>query len=188
MKLRKVGEEDNYFDYFLFSTFFLKVNRYNDDGDYMKKKIIGVFIPLVISVIFGFICGKLVYSVYMDDIENRLSSSKLYLVETGEYLTYDNMREENNGNNYVYYKDDNGYKTVVGITRNEDNIDKIKSLYNDSVRVEEYYISTELLNDRQNEYDLQLSNTNDVYEVREVVDNILNLYREDDTIKLILTK
>ena len=28
-------------------------------------------------------------------------------------------------NNYVYYRDDDGYKTVVGITRNEDNIDKI---------------------------------------------------------------
>lgn len=154
----------------------------------MKKIIKGIFVPLVISMIFGFICGKLVYSVYGEDVENRLSSSKLYLVENGEYLTYDNMREENNGNNYVYYKDEEGYKTVIGITRNEDNIDKIKSLYNDSVRVEEYYVSSELLNDKQNEYDLMLSNTNDVYEVREVVDNILNLYREDDTIKLVLVK
>ena len=98
------------------------------------------------------------------------------------------MREENNGNNYVYYKDEDGYKTVIGITKNEDNIDKIKSLYSDSVKVEEYYVSSELLNDKQNEYDIQLSNTNDIYEVREVVDNILNLYREDGTVKLVLTK
>lgn len=154
----------------------------------MKKIIKGIFIPGVISVLFGFVCGKLVYSVYDEDISNKLSSSKIYLVENGEYLTYDTMREENNGNNYVYYKDDDGYKTVVGITRNEDNINKIKSLYSDSVRVEEYYVSSELLNDKQNEYDLQLSNTDDIYEVREVVDNILNLYREDDTIKMVLVK
>lgn len=144
--------------------------------------------PLVVSVIFGFICGKLVYSVYGEDVENKLSSSKLYLVENGKYLTYDNMREENNGNNYVYYKDDEGYKTVVGITRNEDNIDKIKSLYSETVRVEEYYIASDKLTDKQEEYDIQLSNTSDVYEVREVVDNILNLYREEDTIKLVLAK
>lgn len=154
----------------------------------MKKIIKGIFVPLVISIIFGFICGKLVYSVYGDDIENKLSSSKLYLIQNGEYLTYDNMREENNGNNYVYYKDDDGYKTVVGITRNEDNIDKIKSLYNDDLQVLEYYISTDLLSDKQSEYDLMLSNTSDVYEVKKVVDNILNLYRENDTIRLVLVK
>lgn len=152
----------------------------------MKKVIKGIFVPLVVSMLFGFICGKLVYSVYGDDVENKLSSSKIYLVQNGEYTTYDSMREENSGNNYVYYTDDEGYKTVVGITRDEANIEKIKSLYSDSVSVEEYYVSSELLNDKQNEYDLMLSNTDDIYEVKEVVDNILSLYREDDTIRLVL--
>ena len=154
----------------------------------MKKVIKGIFLPLVLSIICGFVCGKLVYNVYNEDVENKLNSSKLYLIENGSYLTYDNMREENSGNNYVYYKDAEGYKTVVGITRNEDNIEKIKSLYSDTVNVEEYYIATNLLNDKQNEYDLMLSNTNDLYEVKEVVDNILNLYREEDTIRLVLAK
>lgn len=154
----------------------------------MKKIIKGFFIPLIISVLFGFVCGKLVYRVYGDNVENKLKSSKLYLIQKGEYLTYDNMREENNGTNYVYYKDDEGYKTVVGITKDEGNIDKIKSLYSDSVKVEEYYVSSELLDDKQSDYDLQLANTEDIYEVREVVDNILNLYREDETIKLVLIK
>lgn len=152
----------------------------------MKEIIKSLFVPLFVSILFGFICGKLVYSVYKDDVENKLSSSKIYLIQNGEYLTYEGMREENSGNNYVYYMDEDGYKSVVGITRNEDNIDKIKSLYNDTVSVHEYYVSTELLNDKQNEYDLMLANTNDIYEVKEVVDNILDLYREDNTIRLVL--
>ena len=152
----------------------------------MKRIFNGLFIPLVISMLFGFISAKLVYKVYGDEVENRLSSSKLYLIQNGKYLTYDNMREENSGNNYVYYKDEDGYNTVIGITRNEDNIDKIKSLYNDTLSVEEYYVSNDMLNDKQNEYDLKLANTDDIYEVREVVNNILNLYREDNTIRLIL--
>ena len=154
----------------------------------MKKKILGIVIPLFISMLFGFICAKLVYKVYNDDIDNKLSSSKLYLIQNGQYGTYDNMREENSGNNYVYYKDEDGYKTIVGITKNVDNINKIKKLYNDTVSVSEYYISNELLNSKQNEYDMELASVNDLHEVREVVDNILNLYREDDTIRLILVK
>lgn len=148
----------------------------------------GIIIPLVISMLFGFICAKLVYKVYDDEIENKLSSSKLYLIQNGEYITYDNMREENNGNNYVYYKDEDGYKSIVGITKDVDNINKIKKLYSDNVSVSEYYISNELLNNKQNEYDSLLSNTEDINQVREVVDNILNLYREEDAIRLILVK
>ena len=161
---------------------------YHYYGDDMKKIFRGVLVPLVISIMFGFICGKLVYKVYDEELENKLSSSKLYLIENGQYLTYDSMREENNGNNYVYYKDEDGYKTVIGITRDENNIDKIKSLYSDKMNVEEYYVSNELLNDKQDEYDEILNNTDDVYKVKEVVDNILNLYREEETIKLVLVK
>ena len=52
----------------------------------MKKKIMGIIIPLVISMVFGFVCAKLVYKVYDEEIENKLSSSKLYLIQNGEYL------------------------------------------------------------------------------------------------------
>lgn len=154
----------------------------------MKNIIKGLIFPLGVSVFFGFICGKLVYSIYNDDIENRLGSNKLYLVQNGEYLTYNLMREENNGINYIYYKDEDGYKTIVGITNDINNVEKIKKLYSDNLKVEEYYISSDLFNEKQLEYDLELRNTDDIYEVRDVVDNILNLYREDETIKLVLAK
>lgn len=151
----------------------------------MKKKIIGVIIPVFVAMICGYICGKFVYNTYQDNISNDLKSSKLYLIESGIYNSYDEMRYENNGNNYVYYLDDEGYKTVVGITRKYDNIDKIKSLYTDELSVDEYYVSYEYMNEDLLKYDEQLYQTNDIYEVKEVVDNILNLYRSDDSIKLI---
>ena len=154
----------------------------------MKKILKGNLIYLIISVLFGFVSAKLVYNLYNNELENRLSSSKLYLIEKGKYLTYDNMREENNSNNYIYYKDEDGYKTVIGITKDYNNIDKIKSLYTETMNVEEYYISQDLLSEKQYEYDLLLNKANDIHEVKEVVNNILNLYRNDDTIKLVLTK
>ena len=106
----------------------------------MKKIINGVVIPAVIAVFIGFILGKYVFKTYKDNLYDELRSSRLYLLESGEYDTIDEMREENNSNNYVYYMEDNKYKTVVGITNKYDNVDKIKSLYSNRLNVMEYYI------------------------------------------------
>lgn len=151
----------------------------------MKKIIKSILVPIVIAILFGFISGRFVYKTYKDNLYDNLRSSRLYLVENGTYDSIDNMREENSTNNYIYYKDNNKYKTVVGITNNYDNIAKIKRLYNDNLSVEEYYIETNNVDTRQLEYEKILSSTNDLKEVKEAVDNILNLYRSDDTIKLI---
>lgn len=151
----------------------------------MKKKILGIIIPVVGAIICGYICGKYVYSVYKDNVYGDLRSSKIYLVQNGKYDSYDNMREENNGNNYVYYHDDEGYKTVVGITKNYNNVDKIKKLYSNKLEVYEYYVPVNYVNNKQDEYDKVLSDTEDIHQVKEVVDNILNLYRSDDSIKFI---
>ena len=151
----------------------------------MKRILKGVFVPVVVAVIFGCIAGRYVFREYRTNLYNELSSSRLYLVENGEYDTIDTMREENNKNNYVYYKDNDKYKTVIGITKYFDNVDKIKKLYSDDLKVYEYYVSKDKVNKKQDEYDLKLKNTDDIKEVREVVDNILELYRNDDNIRLI---
>lgn len=151
----------------------------------MKKIVKGILVPIVIAIILGFLSGRIVYKTYKDNLYDNLRSSKLYLLENGIYDSIDNMREENSTNNYIYYKDSDKYKTVVGITSNYDNIDKIKKLYNAELAVEEYYIETNSVDTRQLEYEKILSSTNNLKEVKEAVDNILNLYRSDDTIKLI---
>lgn len=151
----------------------------------MKKKIKGVLVPVFIAVLMGFIGGKYIYHTYKDNLYDTLTSSRLYLIENGEYDNIDDMREDNSGINYVYYKDDNKYKTIVGITKNYKNIEKIKSLYNDSLSVLEYYVANDILDSKQDEYERELTESTEDYKVREAVDNILNLYRSDDHIKLI---
>ena len=152
----------------------------------MKKMIKGIFAPLVVSVFVGFVCGKVVYGIYKDDVEGILDSSRLYLLHGDTYLTYDGMRKENISNNYVYYVDDNGYKTVFGITKNIDNAEKINKLYDNDLDILEYYISNDKLNNKQDEYDNLLKDTSNNDKVREIVNNILNMYKEDDTVRLVL--
>ena len=151
----------------------------------MKKAIKSIITPILIAILFGYISGKYVYKTYKDSLYNNLKSSKLYLIENGEYKSLINMREENSNNNYVYYKDSNIYKTIVGITNNYDNISKIKSLYSNDLAVEEYYVKTNNIDKKQLEYEKILSSTNNKQELKDAVDNILNLYKNDNTIRLI---
>ena len=151
----------------------------------MKKILKGIFVPVFMAILVGFVGGRFVYRTYRDNLYDRFSSSRLYLIEKGEYDSIDLMREENSGNNYVYYKDKDKYKTVVGITKKFDNVDKIKKLYSDNLSVMEYYVANDIIDSKQQEYDDELAQASDIQEVREVVDNILNLYRSDDNIRLI---
>ena len=71
------------------------------------------------------------------------------------------------------------------MAQQEKNVEKIKKIYSDNLYVDEYYIPREYMDSKQEEYDRELNDTEDVYEIKEVVDNILNLYRKEDSIKLI---
>lgn len=144
-----------------------------------------VLVSVLLAIFIGYVCGKYVFKNYRDNLYNELSSSRLYLIENGEYDSIDAMREDNYKNNYVYYIDNDKYKTVVGITNNYNNVAKIKKLYSDDLKVYEYYVSDDRLDKRQIEYDNELSRIDEPEEVREVVDNILELYRDNDNIRLI---
>lgn len=155
----------------------------------MKKYLKSFFVPLILATICGFISARIVFKVYQKAVTDYLTSTKIYLLQNGEYNTYEEMRQQNLGNNYVYYEDNEKYKSIVGITKEANNISKIKNIYQNDLIVEEYYISNNLLNNKQLSYDEELSKTTDPKTVREVVKNILKLYQDDnETIQLILTK
>ena len=149
------------------------------------KLIKGIVVPIALAIIIGYISGRYVFRTYKNNLYNVLSSSRLYLIESGEYESIDTMREDDSSNRYVYYLDNDKYKKVVGITRDYDNIGKIKSLYNDTLTVAEYYIPSNLVSNEQVKYDEMLKKTSNHDELKEVVNNILALYQTGDGIKLI---
>ena len=154
----------------------------------MKNIIKKVFTPIIMGVILGSICAKIAYKIYSDDLENKFSTKKVYILEYGTYNTFDNMKEDNNQNNYIYYIDNNQYKSIVGITKNENNIEKIKKLYNTDLKVKEFYIEEKEINEKQDEFDQKLSNSTKEEDTRKLLDDIINLYKEDDNMRLISIK
>lgn len=151
----------------------------------MKEILKRAMIPVFLSIILGGICGRVVYKIYLDDSGLGYDDNIIYLIQSGEYSSYDNMRADTVGYDYVYYEEDKLYKTVIGITKNKDNIDKIKNVYDGEVSVFKYYTDDILLNKELTNYDniLQLEEDND--KIMEIVVKMLNLYKDNSDAKLI---
>ena len=89
-------------------------------------------------------------------------------------------------NNYVYYEDEDGlYKSIIGITENYGNIEKIKNSYGKDVIVSEYYSKDANLNNKIKEYDEKLASIEDKNEIQKTVLEMLTLYKDNDNSTLI---
>lgn len=145
----------------------------------MKKKLKKVLFPIFLSVVCGGICGRLVYSIYDKKLDEEFGGKTIYLIQSGAYSTYDNMVKNSLLSNYVYYEDDDGlYKSIVGLTEDYDNIEKIKNTYKEKVIISEYYSRDEELNKKIKEYDIKIKKSNNNDEIREIVLEMLKLYKD----------
>lgn len=152
----------------------------------MKKILRKVLGPIILSVICGCICGKLVYEVYNGNIKEEINGKKIYLIQAGAYSTYDNMVDNTLVNNYVYYEDNDGlYKAIIGITENYDNIEKIKNTYGKDVIISEYYSKDTILNNKIKEYDEKLKYSTNKEEIQSTVLEMLTLYKDNDNSTLV---
>lgn len=150
-------------------------------------KIKKVIISIVLSVILGYLCGIIVYKIYEGDTNNIMNSNKVYLLQTGAYSSLDSMQKNTNYLNYIYYTDDGMYKTIVAITKNKDNIQKIKNAYNIDIVINEYYLENEELINKINEYDKKIENTSNNEQIVKIVNNMLVSYKEENGVKLVKT-
>lgn len=151
----------------------------------MKQILKKAIIPIFLSIICGFLCGRVVYKIYLGNDDLSYNQNLIYLIQSGAYSSYDNMRANTIGNNYVYYQEDELYKTIIGITKNKDNIEKIKKIYDGEVIINEYYTNDQILNNKIIEYDKKISKEENNDKIKEIVIEVLNLYKGEVDVKLI---
>lgn len=151
----------------------------------MISKIKRGIIPIFLAIICGSICGKLVCSIYVDSASKSLNDTKIYLIQAGAYSTYDSMVSNTSVNNYVYYEDDGLYKAIIGITENKNNIEKIKSTYEGEVIVSEYYSLDNKLNEEIEKYDKKIEKLEDSNEIKNIVIEMLGIYKDNDNNTLV---
>lgn len=147
----------------------------------MKKTIKKVILPLIFSILIGMVSGNLVYRIYHEKIETELTQNRIFLLEYGEYDTIENLNSDKYNSKYLYFLDhDNNYTKVLGITKNEDNIDKIASIYEEELLINTYYLNNDELNDKINRYDEKLSKASTKEEIEQIVDETMELYKNED--------
>ena len=88
------------------------------------------------------------FSIYEEKGKNILELNTIYLLKDNSYSDYDSMKASSLSNNYIYYEDEGKYNTIIAITKNKDNIDKIKKTYNKELTIMEYILKDEQLNNK----------------------------------------
>ncbi len=148
----------------------------------MKKRIKKIVVPCFLSILCGCICGNLVYGLYDKKIEKDLYGEKIYLIQAGAYSNYDNMVKNTTLNNYIYYKDDDGlFKSIIGLTEEKENIEKIKNIYGKEVIISEYYSNDLELNKNIKKIDKAIKVAKEKEEIQKLSLEILNLYKDKKT-------
>lgn len=151
----------------------------------MKSKLKKIVIPIFLSVICGTLCGRLMFNIYEEKGSSTLNSNVIYLLLDTSYNNYDEMKASTISSNYIYYEDKGKYNVVVALTKNEDNISKIEELYNKKLTINKYLINDEEIINKLNEYDEKLSNSTNNDEIKDIIRDMNNIYKDKEDIKMV---
>ncbi len=148
------------------------------------NKLKKIVVPIFLSVFCGFVCGRLMFSIYEDKGSNVLDSNVIYLLQDSSYSDYDTMKASGVSANYIYYEEDGKYNMVVAMTKNKNNIEKIKDVYGKDLKVTEYLLSDDSINDMIDEYDIKLGSTTDGEEIKKIIIDMINIYKDREDVKM----
>lgn len=148
------------------------------------NKLKKIVVPIFLSVFCGFVCGRLMFSIYEDKGSNVLNSNVIYLLQDSSYSDYETMKASGVSANYIYYEEDGKYNMVVAMTKNKNNIEKIKEVYGKDLKVTEYLLGDDSINDMIDEYDIKLGSTTDGEEIKKIIIDMINIYKNREDVKM----
>jgi len=139
----------------------------------MNKKIIMICITL--GSIFAFI----LYFLYKKNYE-EIIIERVYMLQIGAYENYDNVvKITKNLDNYLIKKEDKYYKIIIGITKNTENLEKLKEIYKDyNIYIKEEDITDEDFLNVLVKFDYLLNETNDEKIIKAILKEVINKYKE----------
>lgn len=146
----------------------------------MKKYLKAIFISLLI----GFFLSYFLLTRYKDfkGVAISAEGDVYYFLFLGKYSSKEDMENASVSlENYVYRKDGVNYYMYVGITKNKENANKLKSFYstkNVELEIKEFYINNKKFGDAIDNLDNILINSDDEVVITEIINQGLNKYEE----------
>lgn len=143
----------------------------------MKKNFL---IPLVVSIILGFISAQIVYSTYRKNLED--SKYNAYLIQIGSYTNEESISSIYSDDfKYLVMKEDDMYNVYAGITTDLINANKIKNIYEKKdleISIKPTVIDNIEFISNLEQYDILISEVDSDDNIISISDVILSSYEE----------
>ena len=146
----------------------------------MKKYLF----PLVLCTVLGIFMGTFLIKQYSTNTLNTFSEKNIvYFLKLGVYDTKELMDNNTKDFNYYIYREvDSKFHVYVAITKNKDNLEKLKGYFKNKgyiINEEEFDIKNESFITVLNQYDELLKNTDDEKTISAICNQILSKYEEE---------
>ncbi len=129
---------------------------------------------ILLGIIFA---GFLILKYKNKDID-VLSTETVYLLQIGAYQNYENVvKVTKTLPSYVIIEEDGKTKIIVGITKDNNNLEKLKKNY-ENIYIREEQIDNKEFLDYLTKYDYLLNETNNYETIEQINHKILNKYSE----------
>lgn len=138
----------------------------------MNKKI------LLLMILLGIIFASFLILKYKNKDIDVLSTETVYLLQIGAYQNYENVvKVTKTLPSYVIIEEDGKTKIIVGITKDNNNLEKLKKNY-ENIYIREEQIDNKEFLDYLTKYDYLLNETNNYETIEQINHKILNKYSE----------
>ena len=149
-------------------------------GDNMKIKM---FVYIAFSIILGSLFGQMIFKQYNNNLVDVFKEATiLYFLQQGVYSTVQSM-EDNTKNlkDYVYIKDNNYYRVYAAITKDIENITKLKEYFNskgNDIYVKEMAENNKTFLNILGQYDKLIKTANNDESMTNIIKEVLIKYKE----------
>ena len=141
-------------------------------GDNMNKK------ALLIVMLMGIVFASFLLYKYKSKDKGIVNTETVYLIQIGAYQNYENVvKVTKTLPNYVIIEEDGTAKIIVGITKDNNNLEKLKQNY-ENIYIREEQIDNKEFLDYLTKYDYLLNETNNSETIKEINHKVLNKYDE----------
>lgn len=148
----------------------------------MKEKII---VPIIACVLVGFVMGKFMFNQYDNGValtSNLREKEQLYFLQQGVYSSIDSMKENTSSLAYYIYNEEDGkYYVYVGITKDKNNLEKLKGFYQNKgydIYIKGIEVSNQEFLEVFNQYEQLLQKTTDESAISAIESSVLAKYEE----------
>lgn len=144
----------------------------------MKKTLI----YMTVAILFGALCGKILYDKYEDTSFVFHAEEKVYFLQEGVYSSEESLnRNTKDINPKLIIKENDKYYVYVGISKSKDGIKKIKDVYEDkgySIYQKEKTVDDESFLTNLSQYDILLDSAKTNDDILTIEEVVLSNYEE----------